>query len=153
MISAAESIRRRIHLTARHLDDGDYAAFLKLFTADGEYRVEANAPELQNTMTWLQMTRDELAERCAQVSKQEWQIGSYQQTRLLSIDIIDNYGDAAHSSTNFVIYQTDSQGRTECYVAGRYEDDWSATNGEWELAARCVELKTRLLSPMSPLPL
>jgi 3-phenylpropionate/cinnamic acid dioxygenase small subunit len=153
MSNAAESLRRQVHLAARHLDDGDYTSFLNLFTDQGEYRVEAQAPELAQPMTWMHMARDELGERCAQLSRQQWQIADYHQTRLLSLDIADIEGDQAHTSTGFVIYQTDQQGRSECYAVGRYEDEWRTESGHWKLDSRCVQLKTRLLSPMSPLPL
>lgn len=147
------TLRRLIHASARHLDNRDYAGFVDLFAPNGEYRVDAKAPELTDTMTWMEMTRDELAERCKQLGRQEWEITSYEQTRLLSIDIVDVDTDTAHTSTGFVIYHTDTDGATQCYAAGRYEDDWHRSSDDWFLTARRVDLKTRLLSPMSPLPL
>jgi 3-phenylpropionate/cinnamic acid dioxygenase small subunit len=153
MSSAEILLRRRIHASARYLDDHNFDAFLSLFLEEADYEIVAQAPELRGQMTWMQRSKTELAERFAAVPKHEWQIMQAEQTRLVSVDVIDIENDCARSSSSFVVFNTDSEGRSSCFVVGRYEDEWRKDEEEWYLQKRQVLLKTRLLTTLSPLPI
>lgn len=153
MSTAEMTLARLIHTSARYLDDQNFDAFLELFIEDGEYVIVVQAPELSKPMTWMQTSRAELAERFAAVPKHEWEIIQPEQTRLVSIDVLDFDNDTAISSSSFVVFNTDNAGRSSCYVVGRYEDRWQNDSGNWFLKQRQVVLKTRLLTMLSPLPI
>ncbi len=153
MSTAEVALTRLIHASARHLDDQNFGAFLELFIEDGNYAIIAQAPELSTPMTWMQRSKTELAERIAAVPRHEWQIMQPEQTRLVSVDVLDVDNDRATSSSSFVVFNTDSEGRTSCYVVGRYEDQWQNDNDKWFLEQRQVVLRTRLLTMLSPLPI
>ncbi len=153
MSSPEGRLLRRIHLSARYLDDHDFDAFLELFVEDGEYSIVVQAPELPGVMTWMQGSKAELAERLAAVPRHEWEIMQLEQTRLVSVDVFDINKDKATSSSSFAIFNTDTDGRSSCYAVGRYDDQWQECGDSWCLAVRRVVLKTRLLSILSPLPL
>ncbi len=143
-----------LHQSARCLDDDNYSDFIKLFAADGEYIISSRAPELAEKMIWMRRSRDELEERLAAVSQHEWEIAGIEQSRILSVDsvTVTVTGKSAHSSSTFSLFHTDTQGRSELYVVGRYEDEWTAADAQWLLSRREVQLKTRLLKLLSPLP-
>jgi 3-phenylpropionate/cinnamic acid dioxygenase small subunit len=76
-----------------------------------------------------------------------------EQTRVLSVDVIEVNGETANSSSSFALYHTDEAGLTSCYAVGRYDDSWEKDMDTWKLLSRRVVLKTRQLSMLSPLPI
>ena len=143
-----------VHQLARYQDERQYDEFLDCLATDCEYRVDVDAPELQKTMVWMAMNREELGKRLASLSAHEWQIvKSHEQTRQVTVDTIDLDGDRAQLSSTLCIFTTDEEGRTVVYAVARYEDRWQRQDNRWVLALRVVKLKTRLLDPPSPLPL
>lgn len=142
-----------LHQSARCLDDDNYNDFIKLFAADGEYIISSRAPELAERMIWMRRSRDELEERLTAVSQHEWEISAIEQSRILSVDSVTVTGKSAHSSSTFSLFHTDAQGRSELYAVGRYEDQWTAADTGWLLKRREVQLKTRMLKLLSPLPI
>ena len=146
-------VRQLIHAAARYLDDRAFAEFIGLFDPDGRYRIQARAPELPEPMVWMDLSRDELETRCVGAARQEWEILQFEQTRLLSIDRMTENDDGWATSTSVAIYHTDPIGRSSCYAVGRYDDQWCHGADAWLLMTRNVVLKTRILTPQSPLPL
>ena len=148
---AREALRSAIHRTGRCLDDGDYDAYVGLFAPDGEYRLEAKAPELARPMTWMALGRDALAQLLAAAPGHEWQLG--ERTHLIAVDSIELAGDTAAVASTFSVMRADADGRLECYAAGRYDDHWVAGADGWKLSRRVATLRNRLLSAPSPIPL
>lgn len=146
-------LERLIHRAARYLDEQDYAGFLSLFSENAEYLITVRAPELEQKMTWMQQSRTELGERLEAMDKHEWEIAREEQSRLISIDIVEISGEISRTSTNFVIYRTHNEGQSECFAVGRYEDEWCLHGENWQLQRREVVLKTRQLPVLSPLPI
>lgn len=148
---AREALRSAVHRSGRWLDDGRYDAYVGLFAADGEYRLEAKAPELARPMTWMVLGRDALAQLLEAAPSHEWQLG--ERTHLIAVDSIDLARDEATVAATFCVLRTDDGGRLECYAAGRYDDVWVAGPEGWRLRRRVVTLRNRLLSAPSPVPL
>ena len=146
-------LNRLVHLSARYLDDQKYDDFLALFSNEGRYSITCKAPELSDKMTWMQQTKQELAERLNSMTEHEWEIALVTQTRIVSVDIINVDNEDAELSSSFALYNTEQSGRTSCYAVGRYEDKWIRQNDTWLLVNREVELKTRILEMPSPLPI
>ena len=146
-------LNRLVHASARYLDDRDFQAYLGLYGEDGTYTIITRAPELPEPMVWMQRNRTELSERIAAMSEQEWQIAEVEQTRLLSVDVIEVNGKTADTSSSFALYHTNEAGLTSCYAVGRYDDCWRKDRDTWKLLKRRVVLKTRQLDMLSPLPI
>src|SRR5690606_16097189 len=72
---AREAVRGAVHRSGRWLDDGRWDDYVGLFAEDGEYRLEAKAPELAGPMTWMALGRDELARLLEAAPSHEWQLG------------------------------------------------------------------------------
>lgn len=153
MSKAEVAITRLIHASAYYLDEHNFEAYVGLFAEEGEYLIVTKAPELPKLMTWMQRSKTELAERFDAASKHEWQIMQQDQTRLVSVNLIEVSNDIASSLSNFTIYNTDEQGRSSCFAVGCYEDSWSMKDENWSLEQRKVVLKTRLLASPTALPL
>ena len=143
-------LRSLVHASARFLDDCAYQSFVDLFEESGSYRVEVNAPELPDTMVWMELDRNQLKERYDALHKHEWR--RYQQNRLIAVDSITIDTDHAQTSSTVAIYHTDDDGRTTCYALARYEDCWHHSRLRWQITERVVALRTRLLAMPSPLP-
>ena len=152
-IAAQLELRRLIHASARYLDDRDFQAYLGLYSEAGRYTIVTRAPELPGTMVWMQHNRTELSARIAAAPDQEWEIAEVEQTRVLSVDLLEINGAGAQASSSFALYHTDPAGVTTCYAVGRYDDCWEQLAGAWKLGSRRVVLKTRQLSMLSPLPI
>ncbi len=143
-----------VHALARYQDESQFDQYLDCFTADGEYRIEVDAPEVRKTMVWMNMSRDELEKRLNSLAAHEWQIVKVnEQTRQVTVDVINVEDDRAQLSSTLSLFITDELGSTALYAVGRYDDRWEHQNGRWLLAQRVMKLKTRLLEPPSPLPL
>lgn len=148
---AREALRSQVHRSGRWLDDGRYDAYVGLFAPDGEYRVEAKAPELRQPMTWMALDRAGLKQLLDAAPGHHWQVG--ERTHLIAVDSIDLERDAATVASTFCVLRTDDGGRLECYAAGRYDDLWVAHPEGWKLRRRVVTLRNRLLTVPSPVPL
>lgn len=148
---AREALRGAVHRSGRWLDDGRWDDYVGLFAEDGEYRLEAKAPELAGPMTWMALGRDELARLLEAAPSHEWQLG--ERTHLIAVDSIELAADAATVAATFCVLRADDLGRLECYAAGRYDDLWVSRPDGWRLRRRVVTLRNRLLSVPSPVPL
>ena len=148
-----DRLLRAIHRSARLLDDQDHEAFLDLFTSDAQYSITSKAPELPEKMIWMRQSRDDLAERLKAMTSHEWEIASVEQTRIVSVDSISVTENTALTSSSFSLFHTDSSGRSELYVVGRYEDTWQVNGSSCLLERREVALRTRQLKLLSPLPI
>ncbi|MDE0154563.1 MAG: nuclear transport factor 2 family protein [Gammaproteobacteria bacterium] len=152
-IAAQLELNRLIHASARYLDDHDFQAYLDLYREEGVYSIVTRAPELPEPMVWMQRDRTELDERIAAMSEQEWEIAEVEQTRVVSVDLVEVNGQAANTSSSFALYHTGEEGLTSCYAVGRYDDCWGKDRETWKLLSRRVVLKTRQLGMLSPLPI
>ena len=152
-IAAQLELNRLIHASARYLDDHDFQAYLDLYREEGVYSIVTKAPELPEPMVWMQRNRAELSERIDAMSEQEWEIAEVEQTRVVSVDLVEVNGVTANTSSSFALYHTDEEGLTSCYAVGRYDDCWEKDTETWKLLSRRVVLKTRQLGMLSPLPI
>ena len=146
-------MKRLVHASARHLDDHDFPAYLELYREEGVYSIVTNAPELPEPMVWMQRNRAELGERISSMTEHEWEIAEVEQTRIVSVDLVEVSGATANTSSSFALYHTSQEGLTTCYAVGRYDDCWEKVTETWKILSRRVELKTRQLDMLSPLPI
>ncbi len=147
------ALNRLVHASARYLDDHEFQAYLDLYREEGVYSIVTKAPELPEPMIWMQRSRAELQERISSMSEHEWEIAGVEQTRVVSVDIVEVNGDTATTSSSFALYHTGQEGLTSCYAVGRYDDCWEKAKDAWKLGSRRVVLKTRQLGMLSPLPI
>ena len=152
-IAAQLELKRLIHASARYLDDHEFQAYLDLYREEGVYSIVTKAPELPDPMIWMQRSRAELQERISSMSEHEWEIAGVEQTRVVSVDIVEVDGETANTSSSFALYHTGEEGLTSCYAVGRYDDCWEKATDSWKLGSRRVVLKTRQLGMLSPLPI
>ena len=149
----AYSLERAIHRLAQLQDMRDFEGFLGVMLEDSNYLVTTQAPELKQEMTWMQLTKQELEKRLASLAEHEWEIGQLDQSRIISVNNIEKAREITRTSSNFAIYNTDDMGKSSLYAVGIYEDKWVLQQDTWRLEQRQVVLKTRQISPLSPLPL
>ena len=147
------AIIRLIQASAYYLDERKVEAFLDLFSEESEYLIVVQAPELKSLMTWMQATKAELAERFEAAVDHEWEIAQVEQTRLVTVGMLNIKGESATSSSSLAVFNTDTAGNSYTYAVGRYEDVWQKDDQSWLLKQRKVVLKTRILKMPSPLPL
>lgn len=152
-IAAQLELKRLVHASARYLDDRDFQAYLDLYREEGVYSIVTRAPELPEPMVWMQRDRVELGERIDAMSEQEWEIAEVEQTRIVSVDLVQVNGATANTSSSFALYHTGEEGLTSCYAVGRYDDSWEKATDSWKLGRRRVVLTTRQLGMLSPLPI
>ena len=152
-ITAQFELNRLIHASGRYLDEREFQAYLDLYREQGSYEIVTRAPELPEPMVWMQCSRAELSARIAAMSEQEWEIAEVEQSRVLSVEVIELGAVRAQTSSTFALYHTSQEGTTSLYATGRYDDCWEADADSWKLLSRRVVLKTRQLKMLSPLPI
>ena len=133
------ALNRLVHASARYLDDHEFQAYLDLYREEGVYSIVTKAPELPEPMIWMQRSRAELQERISSMSEHEWEIAGVEQTRVVSVDIVEVNGETATTSSSFALYHTSQEGLTSCYAVGRYDDCWKKPrmHGSWAAAGSC----------------
>lgn len=151
MSDQREALRRLISRSGRLLDEGDFGAYTGLFAPDGEYRLEAAGPEVAHAMTWVLLTRDELAALLDSAAKHVWNTGL--RKHLIAVDDVELDGERAAASATFCVFRTDEAGATSVYAVGSYDDEWSLADGRWSLRRRVARVQTRSLTPPSAMPL
>lgn len=151
MTQEHEAIRRLIHLSGRLLDEQDFKKYAALYSEAGQYRLVVKAPEVAKPMTWVHLSRPELAALLASAPEHVWNTG--ERNHLISVEDMEVQGQRARSSAGFCVLHTDSGGASRVYAVGRYEDTWTKDNNDWRLVERIVRLRTRSLSPSSAIPL
>ena len=152
-LRAQFELNRLVHASGRYLDERDFQAYLDLYLEEGSYEIVTRAPELPEPMVWMRYQRHELRARIAALSEQEWEIAQVEQSRVLSVEVLEPGDGTARTSSSFLLYHTSPEGITSFYAAGRYDDCWETAADTWKLRSRRVVLKTRQLGMPSPLPI
>ena len=150
---AKESVRERLLCSVRLLDSKRYDQFIELFTENGRYILSAESSEISRSMTWLDVSRSELAELLRESSKHVHDIS--ERTHILSVDEL-SFGKSNTSviaKSTFSVFRTENDGRTEIYAVGYYNDELLMLNGEWKINQRHVKVQTRLFKTPTPTPL
>ena len=152
-IEHRETIRTLISRSAKYLDDRRYSDFIKLFVKKGKYILEAESDEIGRSMTWLEMSRDELADLLKESPQHVHDLA--ERIHLVSLDEItfDNSCEAAQASSAFAVFRTDTTGVTQVYAVGRYDDRLVRSGDVWRIRERRVKVQTRMFRTPTPTPL
>ena len=153
LIQDRESIRTFISLSAKLLDDKRYTDFVELFVEAGTYVMEAESDEIGQRMTWLEISRDELASLLEESSQHVHDLAT--RTHLVSVDNINfiTVADPAEVLSTFAVFRTDTTGSTQIYAVGRYNDKLVRHGKDWRIRERRVQLQTRMFRTPTPMPL
>lgn len=145
------AIQDLISRTALCLDDGDYAGFLALCSADFRYRVIVPSPELRKDMIWLDHDREGLEALFEALPEHLVRLGRL--SRHLSPVLIqdDGMNDAVAVLSPVTVYDTRPDGRSAVFAVARYHD--TIGTKDHQLRARTVFLLTRDIGTGSHVPL
>ena len=148
-----ETVRETLLHSVQTLDLKRYDQFIKLFTENGRYILTAESTEIQSNMTWLDLSKSELAELLEETPKHVHDIA--ERIHILSIDEVnfDESGTSALVNSTFSVFRTERDGGTQVYAVGYYNDDLLLLNGEWKINQRHVKVQTRLFKTPTPIPL
>ena len=146
-----EDVRLLISRSVRFLDETRFADFMALFAPDGRYLMQADSPEIGQSMTWLDLDRDELAALLEESPQHVHDLAA--RKHMVSVEEIDFSADVAEVLSSFSVFRTDIDGRTEVYAVGRYEDELIRTGEGWLIGKRQVTVQTRMFRTPTPTPL
>jgi 3-phenylpropionate/cinnamic acid dioxygenase small subunit len=147
-----EAIRTLINRSGRHLDNQAYDDFISLFAPDGRYRLEADSQEIGQRMTWLALSRDELAALLAESPQHVHDLAA--RNHLVTVDEINFSGETAQAFSSFAVFRTDQDGLSEVYAVGEYQDALTRDQGDdWLIADRLTLVRTRMFRTPTPMPL
>lgn len=148
-----EEIRTLISRSARFLNEGRFADFVALFADDGRYALEADSAEIGKRMTWLDLSRAELAALLEESPQHVHDLAG--RKHMVTVQEIAFTEDANQAETlsGFAVFRTDIDGRTEVYAVGNYEDVLHRATDGWRIASRCVVVETRMFRTPTPTPL
>lgn len=137
--------------SGRHLDRGDFDAYLSLFAEQGEYRIVADVPEIAGQAVWMDLTKDELQGLLESSARHMWNSGV--RTHHIGAPSFKPSAEEVETVAAVSVFRTCSSGTTTVYAVGQYEDCWVPSPQGWRLKRRELRLATRNLTPPSALPL
>lgn len=146
-----EDIRVLISRSVRFLDEARFADFIGLFAPEGRYALQADSPEIGQSMTWLDLDRGELEALLEESPQHVHDLAD--RKHMVTVEEIDFTADAAEVLSNFSVFRTDIDGRTDVYAVGRYEDELARAGEAWHIVNRRVMVQTRMFRTPTPTPL
>lgn len=150
---AKEAIRETLLCSVRFLDLRLYSRFIDMFAEKGRYILSAKSDEIGQIMTWLDVSKDELAELLEEAPKHIHDLA--ERTHLLSIGELKLNKDntSASAESTFSVFRTDKDGSTQVYAVGHYHDSLIMYKGAWIIKERHVMVQTRMFTTPTPTPL
>ena len=150
--ATCEAVRQLIGLSARRLDAEDFAGYMALCAPAFHYRITAYSREIRKDMIWLDQDRAGMAALLDMVPQHLRRLGGlFRQVSVETFEAGDGGLLAVFSSV--LVINTDLEGRSTLFAAGRYHDKVDITGKAPLLAARTVHLETRDLGIGSHVPI
>ena len=148
-----ENIRLVISKSGSFLDERNYEEYINLFSKNGRYILEANSSEIGETMSWLDMPRDELSALLEESPQHVHDLA--ERMHIVGVDeiLFDGEGEVAEVISSFSVFRTDTSGLTQVYAVGRYYDNLIKIKGDWKISERIVKVQTRMFRTPTPTPL
>lgn len=158
-ISAAEvvladndwvQVQRLLAQSCELLDQERFDAWLELFTEDAHYEVTAWSPEINREQTWLGLQKAELTALVNNIDSHIRDRAKRGHVAMLANVIKHEFSYEAIA--RFLLLRTDEMGASTLYLTGTYRDVVRVEPTGLKLAARHVQLDTRLFDIGSHLP-
>ena len=146
-----EAIRELVVSSGRLLDKGRFEDFVGLFAANARYSMEAQTPDIQRNVVWLECNQTELAKLFIDMPLHVRDEAS--RMHLISVDSVRVRQERAEAHSSFVVFRINIDGVAKVYAIGTYEDELALIEGDWKLTRRAVRLDNRRLASATPLPL
>jgi anthranilate 1,2-dioxygenase small subunit len=134
-----------IRYLAALLDDFKIGEFIEEFSDDGNYQLiprenyEAGLP-----VCIIDDNKNRLRYRQRLIEK-HWHFQKFRELRILSPVSTTVHGDASATAiTNYVIYVTDSEGRSNLHLCGQLDDELIKIGGRWRIKNRRAILDSYL---------
>ena len=142
-----EAVVAYLHRLCRMLDEFDVQGFVDEFTDDGSYRlVPRDNYERHLPVHVIDDDKRRLLYRTKLITE-HWHYERFREMRMLS-NVMVEFADAetAIAKSNLIVYQTDSEGRTNLHMACVLEDRIVALGGRWRIKDRLAILESFLPS-------
>ena len=146
-----QAVRDLVARTAVRLDREDFAGWLELFDAGGEYELCAYSTEIRRPMSWWKSGREVLEKQLREISQHERDPAS--RVHVLGPVLVELDRDRARAQTPFALFRTMPDGASALYVVGRYEDEVLNKSGTWRYTRHRAVLETRVLDSFTHVPL
>lgn len=148
-----DTIRGLIYRSCLALDAEDFAAYLALCAPEMRYRITNHSPEIRKDVVLMNLDRAGLSALFESLPDHLKLPGSLM--RHASVYLIERKrnGTAAAVTTSLVIIQTDPDGLSRVYAAGRYFDTVDLTRPIPMLTSRTLHLQTRDIGIGTEVPL
>jgi methanesulfonate monooxygenase small subunit len=147
------AVRRLVGQSCAFLDGEEFDSFLSLCAPEFQYQVTVYSPEIKKRMIWMNHDRKGLASLFRVLPQHVRLLGSlFRHASVYSIDRIGG-SDNASVASSVLIVQTDPDGVSKLFAAGRYLDTVSLGGERPLLLARTVQLETRDVGIGSQAPL
>lgn len=146
MTNSIESVRMLIGRTCLALDAENYGEFLNGCTEEFTYRVTTFSPELGKDMVWLEHNREGYEGLIKMLPKHIRLKGRFNRQAIVC-DVVPHGDNHAMVTSQLTVIHTNPEGESRVLLAGRYIDQIVVGPSGPVLAAREVNLDTRVLGP------
>jgi 3-phenylpropionate/cinnamic acid dioxygenase small subunit len=144
LILKTQEVVNYLYRLAHLLDDFEIDAFVEEFTDNGTYRlITRENLERKFRIHIIDDDKPRLKYR-RDLILQHWQYEKFRSTRVLSNPLVSfPERNRAEVKTNFVVYQTNSEGVAQLHLVGLLQDRL-VFDGRWRIAARLAILENSL---------
>jgi methanesulfonate monooxygenase small subunit len=144
-------VEELVYGAALRLDAGDYPGFLELCAPDFRYSIGAFSPELRKPMLWLDQDRAGLQTLFETLPRHNSDHARL--SRHVTLYTVVPGGDLHAAVSALQVFRTQLDGgATELFAVGKVHDSVRIDGGVARLAARRIELETRMLGIGSHIP-
>jgi methanesulfonate monooxygenase small subunit len=153
MASIESAVRQLIWQSCAFLDAEDFPAYLNLCAPEFQYQIRVYSPEIRKQMIWMNHDRNGLAGLFQVLPQHVRLLGTlFRHASVYSIEAAED-SEQAQVVSSLLIVQTDPDGVSKLFAAGRYHDTVRLQGDRPLLAARVVQLETRDIGIGSQAPL
>ena len=146
-----EALRELIARIGRNLDAKKFDDVVESFSTQGSYTVRAYSPEINKHMVWMSASREQLHRLLRDSVEHVHDLA--ERTHQINVDQISIEGDRAEANTTFSLFRTNLRGQSELFAVGHYRDQLLYSGNHWLICNRTVEVRTRMFTVPTPLPI
>lgn len=147
------AVRQLVGQSCAFLDSEDFPSFLALCAPEFQYQIRVYSHEIKKQMIWMNHDREGLAKLFQVLPQHVRLLGSlFRHASVYSIERIGS-SNQARVVSSILIVQTDPDGVSKLFAAGRYHDTVHLGEDRPLLLGRIVQLETRDVGIGSQTPL
>lgn len=150
-----ETVRNLLFAYARAIDSGEFEAWPEFFVEDATYKIlpRENADRGLPLAVMLCDSKNMMLDRIRALREANIYNIHYPRHTISNIELLERNGRTCRAVSNYVVYQTDQEGRTTIYSVGQYADVIVADGDGLKFKEKVVRVDTFGIPNLVALPI